>query len=324
MIHPNLYNTDIVDSKIRINFSETYKTFNIQWDPIPGATGYSVYAGFDPFHIKALISGAEPLTTTSFSFEHKPLISTKMVYFWVKYYTDANPSGTFLYQKGMTIYDSLVNGLLDDPNRFPDDIKALTCDYDSKFMIEEFRRRIKTVLYDSGEEVQLFLRQWHGLPSKSASGSMGLYPDYQGMTRDDSSYGTGFYPGYFPAINIMVRFNNNNSLSINYQENGLKLDQQYAAFTLWELILNTMDVIYRPSTGDKYVISDIMQTNYRAVVNVQRFNVKLVEPTSPLYSLKNEDLITKWQNINQMDFLRIGFNVMVSDPALLSKYYVFE
>lgn len=320
-IDPELYKTTLEPSKINVTFLEKKMDYNISWDSIPEATGYRVYAGFDPFYIKALISGPAPLTTTSFTFHHIPMMPSRMVYFWVKYYNGS--TWEYVKTKGTTIYDSMGYSLFNNPNLYPDDVKINLCDYDSRFFVEEIRRRDKSVLYDTGEECLLFIRQWHGLPSPSASQKLGLYSDYQGMSRDDNCFGTGFYPGYFPAINIMVRFNQSDSIQLGPATQGLKIELPYDGFTLWEPLIQTGDVIHRKITGEKYIVKQVKPTNYRGFILLQRLTYDSIETTDPLYNMDSQTLISRWQNINALDFLRIGFNIMVSDPASVNEYLIF-
>jgi hypothetical protein len=184
---------------VNVTAAEDQTRFAISWPAVPAAVGYYVYAGFDPLHIRSRVSGvsAIPVGTTTFSFSAAFAPPSQIIYFWVSW-IDANNNETFLDQVGSYHYLSAQMGhFVPSPHSAEStDLYFASSEDDEKYYFEEIRRRAKAVLEDTSEEVDLFIRQWRGLPEPGTQSALGTDPNYQGMTRDDNSFGTGFYPGY--------------------------------------------------------------------------------------------------------------------------------
>lgn len=275
-----------------------------------GATGYRVFAGFDPLWVKSLISGLDPLpsSATSFTFDAPPYPPNQIVYFWVGA-IDSGGVLTLLDELGSYTFRSIQYDAFNG-NPFSDESLQIIAPCDQLYFIEEMRRRSKAILEDTGEEVDLFIKQWRGLPDPTVQDELGLDPNYQPMTRDDSTYGSGFYPGYFPAIRIRIRFGGLPVSQFDYQSPGLRPLMDNMAWTLWEPLMHENDLIVRPNTGQRYVIKEISFSNYRAVPLTQRFTLSVVTPTSPLMRITDADVREKWSNIDELAYLRAGFSVL--------------
>lgn len=323
MIDPHLYEPSLVKPKVIVTSTEDRSQYIISWPAQSGSLGYRVYAGFDPLHIRSLISGVTPIApaTLSFTFDAPIYPPGQMVYFWVAS-IGAGDTLTFLDEMGSFTYRSNQYDMFhNDP--FSDTSKMLMASCDQLYFIEEMRRRSKAILEDTAEEVDLFIKQWRGLPDPSVQEELGLDPNFQASSRDDKSYGTGFYPGYFPAIRIRMRFGGLPVSQLDYQSPGMRPLMDNMAWTLWEPLLHENDLIVRPNTGMRYVVKEVSFSNYRSVPLTQRLTLSVVTPTSPVQKITDAALREKWNSIDEMEYLRIGFNVM---PGLTgaADYLIFN
>lgn len=323
MINPNLYVSSLTRTAVRVTSLGDATKFSISWDAQPLSEGYRVYAGFDPFYVKSLISGSDPLPvgTTEFPFTLPDIPPTQIVYFWV----GSVEGGTirFLDEMGSyhlrTIqYEQFAN------NPLSPESQAIMCAGDQRYFIEEMRRRAKAVLEDTSEEVDLYIKQWRGLPDPTTQDELGLDPNYQGMSRDDRTYGVGFFPGFFPAIRIRLRFGGLPQSQFDYQIPGMRPLMDNMAWTIWDPILHENDLIVRRTTGLRYVVKENAFSNYRAVPISQRLTLTLVNPTSPLQKVNDTDVRAKWETIDGLGYARVGFNVLPSENADAKDYLLFN
>jgi hypothetical protein len=330
VINPNLYNPSLVDPKVKVVSAMDRQNFRVTWPPTTGVDGYRVYAGFDPFHIRSLVSGPDllPNTQTEFLMQLPAVPPKQVVYFWVASKTGANY--TFIEDMGSYALTSVEWDVFNDPDRFSETTNDLMCGADQLYFIEEMRRRSKAILEDTGEEVDLFIKQWVGLPDPTTQNELGLDPSYQGMTRDIRgdgtvrSYGVGFFPGYFPAIRIRVRMGGLPVSQLDFQESGLRPLEPNEAWSLWDPMLHEGDIIVRANTGVRYVVKTSAFSNYRGVPMTQRFSMDIINPTSPLYTITDMDVWEKWNNIDSTEYSRIGFNQMPAADANERDYVLFR
>ena len=328
----------LTEPAVRVVSLEDAQKFELSWSAQPGSDGYRVYAGFDPFHIKSLVSGPDPIPGTTFNFSLPNLPPTQVVYFWVGAvgvtgatgYT--GPTGgtgstagtlTFLDDYGSYHLRTAQNGMFTN-SPFSDTSKMIMCGGDQLYFVEEMRRRAKAILEDTGEEVTLYIKQWTGLADPTTQEELGLDPNYQAMTRDDATYGVGFYPGYFPAVKIRMRFGGLPISQLDYQVPGLRPLADNMSWTIWDPLMHENDLIVRPNTGLRYVIKEISYSNYRAVPLTQRLTLALVNPTSPLQKVNDADVRAKWGTIDALEYARVGFNVMPPTDANATDYLLFN
>ena len=303
--------------------------FTISWDAQPNADGYRVYAGFDPFYIKSLISGPDLITPTTFNFEIVDVPPMQIVYFWVASYTagatgatGATATVTFLDEMGSYhLKTAQYEHITVSP--YSETTQMIMCGGDQKYFVEEMRRRALAILEDSGEEVTLYIKQWCGMADPTTQDELGLDPNYQPMTRSDGTYGSGFYPGYFPGVRIRMRFGGLPLSQYDYQVGGMRPLADNMAWTIWDPIMHENDVIVRISTGDRYVVKDISYSNYRAIPLTQRLTLDLVSPNSPIQKITDTDVRAKWASIDGIGYARIGFNVMPPADANAQDYLLF-
>jgi hypothetical protein len=309
MVTAGLFNPSLEEPAVRVQSTEDRLKYIISWPAQAGATGYRVYAGFDPVHIRSLISGVAPLPYDQLSFDFStPLYPPgQIVYFWAAVDTASGP--IFISDVGSYAYGTGQLNKFTDQARYSSTTTQLIDTDDSLYYMEEIRRRAKAILEDTAEEVDLFIKQWRGLPDPTVQEQLGLDPNYQSMTRDDRTYGTGFYPGYFPAIRILMRFGNLPASLLEFQTPGLRPLLQNESWTVWDPIMHENDLIVRVSTGQRYAIGSTAFGNWRGVPITQRATLQIVSPTSPLQKITNTELVSRWGNVNSADYLRAGFGV---------------
>ncbi len=313
--------------KIRVSLIGSQK-YKITWDLVPEAEGYYVYAGYEPYYIRSKISDLLEPNINTFEFSPSIFIPFDLViYFWVAYkkgndiiFIDEFGSNYILSQ-GINLYK-------DDP-LYSDTTHDLI-EYDAQWFFEEIRRRAKAVLEDVGEEVILYKRQWsgatdsYGFEDNDAYG-FNLDPNVQSKYRTDDTYGTGYYPGFFPGIKINMRFGQIPPLIFDLNGRGLKIDLEYdTCWTLWEPYIRKWDLIYRPLNGNFYVVDNVGISNIRGVNIIQRLKNITLNPTEPLCKITHEDLINKWKDIDKIQYLKLGFGIIPSGNEKLNDYLLFK
>jgi hypothetical protein len=305
--------TPLLESPVvKVTAAEDQTKFFISWPAQTAAVGYYVYAGYDPKHIRSRVSGVSALPTGTVSLEFNASFSppSQIIYFWVSWIDD-NSNETFLDQIGSYHFLTAELGqFVPSPHSQETMDLYFACDEDDqRFYFEEIRRRAKAVLEDTSEEVDLFIRQWRGMPEPGTQAALGLDPNYQGMTRADSSFGTGFFPGYFPAIRLRMRFGALPNSLLDFQSPGLRPMLTNEAWTLWDPIMHENDMVVRRSTGVRYVVNSNAFSNYRGVPIVQRLTLDVITPTSPAQKVTDEEVRKRWGQVNAADFARLGFGI---------------
>lgn len=313
----------VTEPLVRVVPTRDRKQFNISWPAQAGAVGYRVYAGFDPVSIRSVISGENLLATSplAFTFDAPDFPPGQVIYFWVAG-EDAGGTKTFIDELGS--YHLLTHQL----GRFvPSPLSQETADIyivpdDQQYFFEEMRRRAKAIVEDVSEEVDVFIKQWSGLPDPTVQDAQGLDPNYQGMTRDSRTFGSGFFPGYFPAIRVRMRFGALPVDLLDYQAPGLRPMLTNEAWMVWAPILHENDLIVRPSTGIRYTVSSRAFGNKRGVPITQRLSLDVINPTSPLQNVTDALVRERWAQVNSAGFIRASFGV-VAGPAGGPDFLIF-
>lgn len=305
-----LFTPSLVDPVVSVVSDELRQNYTISWPAQTAAFGYRVYAGFDPVHVRVLISGIDPLPVGQVTFNYQAPVypPAQIMYFWVAW-TDAAGNPTFLDDYGSYLLRTNQLEKFNSTARFSETSLEIIAPDDSQYYMEEIRRRAKAIMEDTCEEVDLFIKQWNGLPDPTTQAELGLDPNYQAMTRADNTYGVGFYPGYFPATRMLMRFGGLPQAMLDFQIPGLRPLLQNEAWTCWDPILHENDLLVRVQTGQRYVTSSVSFGNWRSVPISQRLTLQVVNQTSPLQKVTNSDLISKWQNLNAIDYARTSFSI---------------
>jgi len=309
MAQPYVLNASVTAPAVSVSPAGAGEQVVISWAPQPSSSGYRVYAGFDPVSVRSLVSGINllPNTQTSFTFTPPLTPPTQIVYFWVT--TNLNGTDIFLADRGSYLLSTYgPNAFVPNPHsQMTEDVYMLGTD--QQYFFEEIRRRAQAISEDTCEPVDVYIRQWNGLPDPTSQDQLGTDPNYQSMTRDSNTFGTGFFPGFFPAVNIRMRFGALPNSLLDFQIPGLRPLLVNEAWTLWEPLLHENDLIVRRSTGQRYVISEVAPSNYRGDSIVERISLKLVSPSSPLQTVTDALVRQRWGLVNASDYSRVGFGV---------------
>ena len=318
-----LFNPSLDSPIVRIYPTEDRLQYRIVWPAQSGADGYRVYGGFDPLYVRSLISGQYdlPATQTEFIFNAPFYPPGQIVYFWVAAVEGGAPR--FLDEYGSYTLRTDQASKFDDFSRFSDTTEALMALGDQKYYMEEIRRRAKAIQEDVAEEVYLFIKQWRGLPDPTAQDQLGLDPNYQAMTRGDKSSSTGFYPGFFPSIPILMRFGGLPTSQLDFQLPGLRPLLSNESWTIWDPIMHEGDMVVRKTTGQRYVATSVAFGNYRGVPIDQRIALDIISPTSPLQKINDTNMKERWKSVNSADFMRAGFGIACSEDTGGPDYMLF-
>jgi hypothetical protein len=282
-----------------------------------------VYGGFDPIHVRSVISGVFPLpsTATEFVFSTPAFPPSQIVYFWVSW--NDGTADHFIEDMGSYAIATAQLGQF-QPSPLSEETENLyLVSDDQQYYFEEIRRRAKAILEDTSEDVDLFIRQWRGLPEPSSQNALGLDPNYQVMTRDPRSYGVGFFPGFFPAIGIRMRFGALPSALLDFQLPGLRPMLTNEAWTLWEPIVHENDLVIRKSNGIRYVVNSNAFSNNRGVPIVQRLSLSVVAPNSPMLRVTDAGVRERWGMVNSADYSRLGMGI-AADAVGGPNYLLFD
>jgi hypothetical protein len=321
---PNLYAPTLIPPAVSVRPLGDMMKYQISWPAQTAAAGYRVYAGYDPLHIRSLISGQVmiPAGTLTYLAELPSVPPNQMVYFWVGA-QDGAGAITFIDEMGST-YLRTVQASQFEEAQMSETTKLMACFGDQKYFTEEMRRRSLAVLEDTAEEMDLYIKQWTGVADATTQKELGLDPNYQGMSRNDDTYGVGFFPGYFPAIGVRVRMGGAPQQQYDYQPYGMRPLGPNEGWTLWEPLLHEGDILVRKNTGIRYVVKVVSPSNYRGVPMSQRLSLDTINPTSPLYKITDTDVRAKWNSLNSMEYLAVGFSVFPPQPADLTDYLILK
>jgi hypothetical protein len=320
---PNLYTPTLVPPAVTVTPLGDMLKYQISWPAQTGALGYRVYAGYDPLHIRSLVSGPAAIAagTTTFLATLPPVPPNQVVYFWVA--ADLAGTLTFIDNLGSTHFRTIQYSQFIEA-QMSATTKLMACFADQQYFAEEMRRRSLAVIEDTAEEMDLYIKQWTGVADTTCQQDLGLDPNYQGMSRNDNTYGVGFFPGFFPAIRVKVRMGGAPALQHDYQPYGMRPLAPNEGWTLWEPLLHEGDVLVRVNTGMRYVVKVVSPSNYRGVPMSQRLTLDIINPTSPLYKITDTDVRAKWESLNAMEYLAVGFSQFPPPPADQTDYLILK
>jgi len=271
----------------------------ITWDPSsdPTVTSYNIYRSEVSYGDFEKIN-TDPITD-SFYTDTVPLTEVYPFQWWYKV-TAVNPDGesdlavtlpstdididAFINQP----FDPAVPQALSEQNLLkPDDgtqFQYLRSTKINPRWFLEIRRRHKWLLEMGGTKVWLLKRKYSGQ----------LCPNFDQLRNQhrqmavgtvDPCYGTKYLGGYHTPINIMISFVNPKVRSVKFKEYGVEIDYTATNWTLWEPNLLDRDIIVRVDNGERYEILNITRTSWRGVILSQRFDLRLIEPTSIIYKI---------------------------------------
>lgn len=284
--------------------------YRVTWTPIPGVSVYKIYVSPTPLtpNLYATVT-----TGGTFDFTQPPWTPQDVTYyFWVSYigYSGETFINTF------PAYTGLENPFSADKNPFSQDSinnSLIYCgdDLAIQYYFEEIRRRNAAMMENDGEYFYLYLRKWSGractclrmsdsLIDDSDAALVGKKteiddvnlgdPDYQPVGRCPNCFGTGIYGGYFPKIRIRARYGNLPPRNIAMQQQGLDFRHDFDSWTLWHPKLHKLDMLHRIGTGDRFVVDNIAQSEWRGQPLHQEMKLINKPKTDILYDVNDETI----------------------------------
>lgn len=279
-------------------FGGTYKgsysyvklSWNIQKDE--GLEGYNVYYSVHPLtRYKANKNGV--VTTNNFEM-NLPLFPNNIIfYFWIS--KVVNGQETFLNEEGQSTYDSAEKETFEDNpmtsnNGFPetDNINSQLSD-----LLERSKDDKKMALQMLGVKCDVYLRRWgtqepFGVPCKCTEGRDDS--DFIGSGRCPLCFGTGIIGGYYPPIELFIRFPAKPANDFKGTLRGITLSQTYDAWTIVPPILREQDLIVRKIDGRRWNVRGVQVAFFRGAATLQYFSLDLLVPTNIKYIVSLEKI----------------------------------
>jgi hypothetical protein len=102
-------------------------------------------------------------------------------------------------------------------------------------------------------------------------------------------FGTGILSGYYPPMEMYIRFNATPSADFKGSIRGLTVDQTYNAWTIIPPFLREKDLVVRKIDGKRWEIKACQESFFRGAPLRQLFNLDLIMPNDikQLVSLDN-------------------------------------
>jgi hypothetical protein len=268
-----------------VKISHTPDTFNdylITWPAIPGAIAYNVYGAPSPF-TKNKITGVPipaPMTNLTYTVPQAP--EDIIWHFWVTWINGAQQE-TLIETDGATVF---TNEDYFDPQTYTPHNSPQTTDYGRyalpqvmmPFYKDEIRRRHQTILENDGEDFEVFLRRWTGKACIKQDARVASDPDYDSNFNCTLCYGTGILGGYWQKFRIKMRYNEMPARTILRTDKGIEFSEDFNSWTLWLPRLHEHDLVVRLSTGQRFEVQDIAESNWRTQPLRQSMRLLCLQP----------------------------------------------
>ena len=101
----------------------------------------------------------------------------------------------------------------------------------------------------------------------------------------DPTYGASFVNGYHTPFKMLVSFVSPGVRVSKIKMYGVEQEYETSNWALWEPNLLDKDIIVRPDNNERYEVQNVKRTNWRGLPLHQRFDLKLLEPTSIIYKI---------------------------------------
>ena len=140
----------------------------------------------------------------------------------------------------------------------------------------------KMALEMLGVKCDVYARRWgtqkpFGVPCTCTEDKQD--PDFIGSSRCPLCFGTGIVGGYYPPIEMFIRFPLQPADDFKGTVRGLTLSQTYDGWTIIPPILREQDLIVRKIDGRRYTISGVQVTFFKGAATNQFFSLDLLSPT---------------------------------------------
>lgn len=287
------------DSIIKYNpmwggtYKGSYKSVMVSWDAITetGLTGYNLYFGVHPL-IKYLANKEGLITDTQFIMQLPLLPQNIHFYFWLS--KMVNGREVFLNTEGQTVYDAAE---VDNFNNNPVEANPAFPETDNlndqmNILLQRSLDDKKFAVQMLGVKCDVYCRRWgtqepYGVPCTCTEDKQD--PDFISGGRCPLCFGTGILGGYYPPIEMFIRFPLQPADDFKGVLRGLTLSQTYDAWTIIPPILREQDLIVRKIDGRRYILGSVEVTFFRGAATNQFFKLDLISPLDirQLVSLEN-------------------------------------
>ena len=287
-----------------------YNIVTLEWDIESLAIkGYNVYFSLFPL-IRYKVTKDAPILETSLEFKLPIFPQNMYFYFWISY-IKGDDTEVFINTEGQTFNDINIKNLTEEIVS-PIDTNFVFPETDNlnetmKFLItERIPADTKFILQNDGVKCKVYMKRWgsdapFGIPCAcTKTNNANANSDFRGRDRCNMCFGTGILGGFYPPIDMTIRFNLMPAKEFKGAVFGLKVGQTYEAWSIPDPILRNGDLIVRVNDGARYEVKDVALSQQREVVTRQNFGLELI-------SLNDIKRIVSLETINNA----LGF---ASDP----------
>ena len=325
LFNPSLPSTMSLTNKVIVTPNqENKKQFFLTWSAQAAAVKYILYASANPA-VKRKFGEANK-NQTSAVFELPIIVPSDMTfYFWVSYVNQFNVEQFILSEAVHTMNDSAFES---SPLSEVVERDIIT-DSDMKYYPEEIRRRHLAVLQMNGEVFGLYIRRRLGQPCICLTKQVGQQgrtmpfatpnytdlgstfdpaapkpfeldeakdPSYQAETRCDDCFGTGIAGGYYPKIQIFVRYGEAPLRAYKRGEQGMELRHDFNSWTLFHPKLKVGDFIHRLRNNERFTIKDPGQSEMRGIPWRQLFQAIHAPDSDMIYKVTDAKILEALAN----------------------------
>lgn len=296
--------TEVADPSAKIKFSPTfggiyvgaYSRVKIEWNAEVGVNGYNVY--YSVFPLLRYKANDVVITATSYEF-NLPLYPNNIVfYFWVS--KIINSVETFINTEGET-YDTTTERSFNAETISPIETSYVfpetkNINEQMKLLLTRIKADMQFMLQNDGTPCYVYLRRWgsdkpYGIPCPCTNNNDDN-PDFTGRDRCNLCFGTGVIGGYYPPIEMFIRFNVMPSKEFRGVVYGLKVSQTYEAWSIPDPILRAEDLIVRKYDGERYLVKDVALSTQRSVATRQELRLDLL-PMNDIRRIVSLDTINQ-------------------------------
>jgi len=313
------------------------RLFHITWPAQIGATRYIVYVTPNPMNLNKFTD--VPNTQTQVDFEVPILLPDDVIFYaWVSY---INPQAQEAFISSEPVWTMIDSAFETNPLSFGTERDIITGG-DMKFYAEEIRRRGLAMLENDGEDFFLYIRRMFGQPcvclTEEAGGSGRTVPmstpfyeelktqfdpaippetenveakdpEYQATYRCPECFGTGISGGYYPRIKIRIRYGNLPKRIIQLEEQGIEFSHNFNSWTLWHPRVKERDFLVRARSGERFLITEPAQTEWRGIPLHQEFNAVIAPRSAMIYSVTDQKIIDGLDAESSFDVARWDWSV---------------
>ena len=272
--------------KVEYLLDDPNRKMRITWDAFPGANSYKVYASLAPYNNTNLI--AQNIINEYYE-TIPPIVDGVYFYFWVTAMFGAPEIESDKNFLGLTNYP--YEAFEDSESPLSEAGEEYYQNSTMKEYFEEILTRELATLENFGEKCYLYKRRWTGVPCihEAASGGPGTLPgggmfdpeptgdnqdrDLQAVNRCLDCFGTGLYGGYYPKVEIFMRYRSMPVKRYKFESRGIVSEHDFDSWTIYHPILKDKDVIVRKASGERLLVVDPKVSEWRGLPLHQEFNV---------------------------------------------------